>query len=112
MFKRMPPAPDLKQPDITDHGISFQWAHGLPGDRYEFQFARDQNFRDITYRTVVSQPNVHIDRPESGYFYIRVRTIDSAGDLGPFATPQRVNVPPSSYWPAIFTTLFVVILML
>ena len=112
MFKRMPPAPDLEQPEITNQGISFQWARGLPGDRYEFQLARDPDFQDIVHRTVVTEPDVHLDRPESGYFFIRVRTIDSAGDVGPFGTPQRVNVPPSSYWPAVLTTLLVLILAL
>jgi hypothetical protein len=111
-FKRLAPAPDVKAPEIADDAVSFQWAEGLPGDRYEFQFARDDRFTEMVYSAVLDEPSVTIERPDLGYHYLRVRTIDSEGDAGPFGAPQRVEIPPSSYWPpAIFTILMLIIFL-
>ena len=90
----------------------FRWSAGLPGQRYQFQLARDSGFEEIVVDTTAEQPQVRIARPESGYYYLRVRTADVDGYLGPYGRAQRISVPPASYWPLVVVAVIVVVLVL
>ena len=107
-FKRLAEAPALQTPGIDDDYIVFRWTAGLPGDRYELQFASDQGFESLVAQATTNEPSYQVARPAaSGTYYLRVRTIDTDGDTGPFGTTQQVKVPPSSYWPLAVPVLMI-----
>ena len=92
--------------------MTFRWSAGLPGDRYEFQLARDASFEDIAVSREVAEPQLSVSRPSSGFYYLRIRTIDASGATGPYGPTQRIDVPPASYWPiglVVFLTLVLVL---
>ena len=108
-FKRLADAPELEVSGIEDEAIVFRWSRGLSGDSYDFQFARDPDFSDILLSKRLQQPSYRMDRPQSGSYFLRVRTVDAAGDPGPFGTTQRVQIPPASYWPLVIPVIMVLI---
>lgn len=108
-FKRLVDAPVFEASDVAKDEVTFRWARGLPGDSYELQVARDAAFTDILETQRVSEPTHRITRPESGVYFLRVRTIDQAGDPGPFGATQRIEIPPGSYWPLVVPLLMLLI---
>jgi hypothetical protein len=108
-FKRLAKAPDIDPPAVDEEQIVFRWSAGRPGDRHEFQLARDKGFQEVLIADTVSQPTYQVSRPESGIYYLRVRTIDADGDAGPYGTPQRIVIPTESYWPLVLMGLAVLL---
>ena len=108
-FKRLAAAPATEPPSIAEDRVVFRWSAGLPGDSFEFQLARDRNFKQIVEEIVVTEPTHSIDRPESGIYYLRVRTLDADGDPGPYIKPQRLKIPVESYLPYVITGLLFLI---
>jgi len=41
------PTPRLQPPEVTADSMTFRWSAGLPGQRYQFQLAKDINFEDL-----------------------------------------------------------------
>ena len=62
--------------------------------------------------TQVSEPQLTIPRPESGFHYLRMRVIEADGYLGPFGPVQRIEVPPASYWQCGMVLLLTLVLVL
>lgn len=109
---RLQPTPRMQAPEVTADAMTFRWSAGLPGQQYQFQLARDVGFEDIVISTRVSEPQLTIRRPESGFHYLRMRVIDADGYVGPYGPVQRIDVPPASYWPygmVMFLTLVLVL---
>lgn len=105
---RLQPTPQLQPPEVTAEAMTFRWSAGLPGQQYEFQLAKDIHFEEIVISTRVTEPQLTISRPESGFHYLRMRSIDADGYVGPYGPVQRIDVPPASYWSygtVIFLTL-------
>jgi hypothetical protein len=98
-FFRLQATPKLQAPEVATGAVTFRWSAGLPGQRYEFQLARDINFENLMVNQRVSEPQLTIPRPESGFCYLRMRTVDADGYLGPYGPTQRIDIPPESYWP-------------
>jgi len=110
-FKRLSDPPTLQAPAIDENELVFRWSRGLPGDSYDFQLASDAGFDEIVARARVSEPTHTLARPPSGAYYLRVRTIDETGIVGPYGTTQRIDVPPGSFWPLVIPVLFVLIFL-
>lgn len=111
--KPPPPSPALEEPAIDESTLTLRWRQGPPGQNYEFQLAKDIRFQHIVMDKRLAEPQIAISRPESGLYYLRIRTIDDDGYVGPYGSPQRISVPPDSYWPpAIIFTLLGLILLL
>ena len=96
---------------------SFQLRPGPPATprstgSAQFQLARDSNFGAIVISTQVSEPQLTIPRPESGFHYLRMRVIEADGYLGPFGPVQRIEVPPASYWQYGMVLLLTLVLVL
>ncbi len=96
-----PESPELEPPEVTKTRLVLRWRAGDPGQRYEYQLARDQDFRDIVLRETVAKPEAVLEDPTTGYYFLRVRTLDPDGYAGSYGPPQRIYVPPDSYWPAL-----------
>ena len=92
VFELRPLPPELKPATIGDHSIGFAW-EGLAGQTFEFQLARDAAFTDIIVERSLSQPGIELPLPGVGRFYVRLRTRDADGFVGPYTTPQHVDLP-------------------
>jgi hypothetical protein len=83
------PAP----PRIDDKSLQFNWA-GEAGQTFEFQVARDESFAQPLVASTLQQPTFTMDRPgQGGRLFIRYRAIDADGFVGPFTSPQIVDLP-------------------
>ncbi len=109
---RLQATPKLQAPEVATGAVTFRWSAGLPGQQYEFQLAKDANFENIIVDQRVSEPQLTIARPESGFHYLRMRTVDADGYLGPYGPTQRIDIPPESYWPLGFVVILGLILAL
>ena len=98
LFRRIVPAPDLEQPDITDDTLIIRSRSGLPGQSYHFQMSDDESFSELLVDKRTDEPGFEIARPSGGEYFIRVRTIDPDGFVGPFAAAQSIDVPYDLYW--------------
>jgi hypothetical protein len=107
-----PAGPPLEEPEVAEDRLVIRWAAGLPGQRYQFQMAEDSGFDRVVSEATITEPQVTVDRPDAGIYYLQVRTIDTDGFAGPYGAPQRINVPPASYWPLAVMGLFLLLLAL
>jgi hypothetical protein len=96
---RLQPAPAVEEPVVDERQMTFRWRAGAPDQRYQFQLAPSADFAAPVVDVVVAEPQVTIARPEAGLYALRIRPIESDGAPGPFGPPQRIAVPPESYWP-------------
>jgi hypothetical protein len=104
--------PKLEAPEVTANEMTFRWSAGLPGQQYQFQLASDPRFETVLVDRRVSAPQLTIPRPASGFYYLRMRTLDADGYAGPYGPTQRIDVPPAHYWPLLFLTILGLILVL
>ena len=94
---RAPPA-SLPAPTVSDTALLFQ-PQGEPGQRFEFQLARDAAFHDVLAEASApasaNPPPVSLPRPdEGGRLYVRYRAIDPDGYIGPHSSAQTIELPP------------------
>ena len=66
--------------------------------RYHFQMSDDESFEELLVDKYCDEPHFEIARPNGGEYFIRVRTIDPDGFIGPFAAAQSIDVPYDLYW--------------
>ncbi len=98
MFRRIVPAPELEAPEISEQTVVIRSREGLPGQTYHFQMAADDTFAELLVDQYTDKPGFEIQRPDGGEYFVRVRTIDPDGFIGPFAEPQSFRVPYNYYW--------------
>ncbi|MGB0127106.1 MAG: FecR domain-containing protein, partial [Rhodocyclaceae bacterium] len=96
-FELRPAPPTPAPPDIAGDQVGFSWA-SEPGQRFEFEMARDKAFSDLVESRRLEEPRVQLPRPPSGAYYMRVRATDSDGFVGPYTATQRFEVPPKPQW--------------
>jgi LysM repeat protein len=93
LLRRIPPAPKMEAPEMTDDTLVLNFRKGLPGQKYEMQMAKDEAFTRLVIDKQLEEPILEEPLPESGEYFIRIRTIDSDGFIGPFSAPQIIEVP-------------------
>ncbi len=92
--RRVPPLnPDLGRAEVGAKTIVFRWTAGTAGQRYQFQLARDREFTDLVADRRVDEPQVSMDAPPAGQYYLRVRAIDTDGYEGAYGPAQASEVP-------------------
>jgi len=97
---RLLPTPEVQPPEVIENTLVFRWsAAALPGQSYQIQLAKDSHFQEIVADRKVDEPRLAIAWPESGFRYLRMRTIDPDGYAAPYGPVQRIDIPPRSYWP-------------
>jgi hypothetical protein len=110
MFK-LQPSPTVEAPTLEEDSMVLRW-NGVPGQRYQFQLAKDRGFTEVIVDRTVSGPEVKIPLPEPGFHYLRISMVDADGFQGPYGPTQRITVPPRNYWPfGVFAILVVVLLL-
>jgi len=98
MFRRIVPAPGLEEPELSDETLVIRSSKGLPGQKYHFQMAENETFDELMVDERTNQPSFKTQRPGGGEYFIRTRTIDPDGFIGPFSEPQSISVPYDFYW--------------
>lgn len=93
---RAPPAA-LPPPTVSDTTLLFQ-PQGEPGQRFEFQLARDAGFHTVLAEAGAPAAEVPapvaLPRPEEGgRLYVRYRAIDPDGYIGPHSSAQIIELP-------------------
>lgn len=84
----------LAMPEFKDNGgqtLNFAWP-GEPGQSYLVQVARDIAFKKLILNKDTETPAIDVPRPESGVYYIRVRTTDADRFRGEFSKPQKFEI--------------------
>lgn len=91
-FEIRPPPPVPPPPKVGDRGVSFAW-DARPGQTFEFQLARDAEFKQIVLERPLTEPKIDLPLPGTGRFYVRLRARDPDGFIGPWSTPQFFDLP-------------------
>lgn len=105
-FRRVPPAPQAEEPEIGDETMEIRWRSGSEGQQYQFQLADEESFAQPLIDSKTSEPKLNIPTPDAGTYFVRIRTIDPDGFVGPFGPPQSIDVPHSPYWWLMALPLF------
>jgi len=98
MFSRLakpapaPPSPTSAPPAVEPRGLVFRW-QASAGASYQYQIARDAQFEQIVRDDRTTGAEAVMTDPAAGTYYLRVRTIDADGFVGPFGGWQQLDVP-------------------
>jgi hypothetical protein len=109
---KVQPALEFQPPEVAADTMTIRWSAGFPDQKYEVQLARDKEFNDLVVSKRVTEPQLTTPRPESGIHYLRIRSIEADGLVGPYGAPQRMDVPPAAYWPFGLVVLLTLVLAL
>jgi hypothetical protein len=93
----LPPPPESQPPRVMAEGVELNW-RAAASMQYDVQVAPDLTFTAGLQAVRVEQPQWLLRRPEPGRYFVRVRSIDGDGFVGPFGAPQVVDVPYSPLW--------------
>ena len=97
-LRPMPSSPPIEPPQVRDGTLTLRWRADQPGETFEAQLARDPMFADIVARYAGPDPQMTLPDPAAGVFYLRVRTIDATGYVGPYGPAHAIDVPRSRWW--------------
>ncbi len=109
---KVQPALEFQPPEVAADTMTIRWSAGFPDQKYEVQLARDKEFSDLVASKRVAEPQLTIPRPESGIHYLRIRSIEADGLVGPYGASQRMDIPPAHYWPFGLVVLLALVLAL
>lgn len=109
-FTVVPDPPTPKVGKGEGGRLAFEW-DGEPGQRFDFQLARDTAFAGKLVERRLEAPRHAFELTQPGAYYFRVRAIDPDGFEGPWGAPQRVEVEePSRAWMLLLLLLLVPLL--
>ena len=91
------PAAVPEPPEVGEDTLAFRWA-GEPGQRFDYQFAVQDDFAEVLHAGTVAEPAVQLPRPAPDTYYMRVRAIDAEGFVGAWSGAQRIIVPADFPW--------------
>ncbi|HMU64156.1 MAG TPA: FecR domain-containing protein [Nitrosomonas sp.] len=98
-FRVPVPGPALESTDVSDQNISFSWAATEPGQYFHFQFARDEDFKQLIVDTFIHESKITLPRQDSGRYYLRIKIIEADGTHGSFSPAQMIEIPSKyPYW--------------
>jgi hypothetical protein len=88
-----PPVAPPPRATVSDQGVSLAWP-ATAGQQFDVQLARDAAFTQPLLNQRLLEPAYSFEPPGSGRFYVRLRTIEADGYVGPFGAAQFFEVPP------------------
>lgn len=86
-----PPAGPPPETRNDDGSLQVYWA-AAPGYRYRAQVSRDEGFTTLVYDELQQAADLRLAHPPSGTYFVRIQTVDAAGNAGAFSAVQRVRV--------------------
>ena len=100
VLKPIPAAPNPPKED--GNRIGFSWG-AEPGQKFDFQLARDAGFKDIVMEQKLDKPEISIEKPGSaGTYFMRYRATDPDGFVAPYSSAQSFDVKGNYWWLLIF----------
>lgn len=113
-FERIdpPPAPALEPPQVEEGRIVIAWPAGAPGQKVRMQWAADPEFARLAWERDFDVSPAVLEAPGPGVHYLRVRTVDADGYLGPWGVAQRIEVPTPFPWGAVIVPALLLLLAL
>ncbi len=97
-LRETPPPPAVDKPKAEGDKLVFRWRARSGDDAYDVQVARDPAFKDLLLERRENLPELMLDKLKPGTYYLRVRTIESDGFMGPYGSAQQFEVPRSLWW--------------
>jgi hypothetical protein len=95
-LKAMPQAPN--PPKEEGGRVGFSWS-GEPSQTFDFQLASDAGFKTLVQEKKLTQPEITIEKPsDAGIYYMRYRSIDADGFVGPYSSAQTIEVKANRWW--------------
>jgi hypothetical protein len=92
-FKRIAQPPVLDEPDVSDESIVIRTrSSAVPGQKYLFQMAKDEEFKELLVNQEAAEPQLKVNAQPPGTYYIRVKSIDRDGFVGPFGQVQMLDI--------------------
>lgn len=110
--KPVPPKPEMREPVTSDDQIFFSWQEEQDVVAYQFQFSDDPEFKTPLIDEKTDKAEFAIDKPESGTYYMRVRSFDADDYAGEWTEPQKVVQSIENWWPVIITGAASILFML
>lgn len=100
-FEQLEPTPVLDEAALEqDAGTtSLRWPDAGPGFRYRVQIARDHRFEDLIAEATLDTNRIAFEARPGSAVFVRVAVIEPDGYEGPFGAVNRVDLPPSPWWP-------------
>ncbi len=96
----------------NEETLTLAWP-GNDGDVYHWQLASDARFGDtLIEEGTTTTPQIVLTKPESGTYYVRVRTTNSDGIEGTYGSIQSFDIPkdePSPLWMLLLALPFIII---
>jgi hypothetical protein len=111
-LKAIPEAVEAELAPVDDDTLVASWRKAGPNQRYQAQVANDSRFYDLETDKVGPETSLSIAQSTRQVRYLRVRTIEPDGYLGPWGAVQRIDPPPDPtvwFFPAI--TLLAILLL-
>ncbi len=93
----LPEPPANRPAQASAEGLLLSWSESA-GARYRIQVARDPAFAPLLVDEQIDTAQWLLRSPEPGQYFVRVRTLDADGFVGPFGAVQQVEVPRSPVW--------------
>ena len=110
LLRRILPAPEMEAPEISEDTLVIRFRKGLPGQKYHVQMAEDETFAEPLIDEQLAEPVLELARPDAGEYFVRIRTIDPDGFIGPFGSPQVIDIPRGGlYWLLLLLPLLALI---
>ena len=107
LLRRIMPAPEMDAPEISEDSLVIRFRSGLPGQKYQVQMAADEVFTELLRDEQLSAPELEIPIPGPGEYFVRIRTIDPDGFIGPYGSAQAIDIPRDGwYWFLVLLPLF------
>lgn len=97
-FRRTVPPPKVEEPAVSEEAIAFRWPAAEAAQKYQFQLAKDAQFKEMIVDETVTQPELKMKRPAAGKYYMHIRVIEADGFVSPYGASQSIEVPGNHYW--------------
>ena len=95
-----PPAdPTIDDLESERGQVKIRLAELAPGQQVRFQIARDSGFEELLSDQTNDDPVLIVPGLLPGDYWFRAQIIEPDGYISEFSTPQRISVPPVSWWP-------------
>ena len=89
-------SPELKAAD--DGKLYASWEKGSRNQTYQVQLAYDDQFNDLEFDKKTTEAKITFEPVSGQVRYLRIRSIEEDGYLGPWGTTQRVDPLPDDTW--------------
>lgn len=97
-LRETPPPPAVDAPKEQGDKMVFRWRARSGDDAYDVQVASDPGFTQLLLERRENLPELLLDKPKPGTYYLRVRTIEADGFVGPYGSTQQFKVSHSLWW--------------